>query len=78
MFLAEKQFAEKNRLLFKLQTKLEPLSFTPLKLKKFNAIFYKSNVNELIDHEYWSSTMDIIKYCSVVNTFVALFRQYFC
>ncbi len=58
MFLAEKKIAEqKNRLLFKLQTKLEPLSFTPLKCTKFNALFYKSNVNELfsIDLLLWTS-----------------------
>ncbi len=58
MFLAEKQIAEKtNRLLFKLQTKLEPLSFTQLKCKMFNALFYKSNVNELfsIDLLLWTS-----------------------
>ncbi len=58
MFLAEKQIAEKtNRLLFKLQTKLEPLSFTPFKCKKLNALFYKSNVNELfsIDLLLWIS-----------------------
>ncbi len=62
MFLAEKQIAEKtNRLLFKLQTKLEPLSFTPLKCKKFNALFYKSNVNELfsIDLLLWTSQITV-------------------
>ncbi len=45
MFLAEKQIAKKKKLLFKLQTKLEPLPFTLLKCKKFNALFYKSNLN---------------------------------
>ncbi len=57
MFLAEKQIAEKtNRLSFKLQTKLEPLSFTPLKCKKFNVLFYKSNVNELFSIDLlWTS-----------------------
>ncbi len=58
MFLAEKQITEKtNILLFKLQTNLEPLSFTPLKCKKLNALFYKSNINELfsIDLLLWTS-----------------------
>ncbi len=42
MFLAEKMFAEKNRLVIKLQTKPEPLSFTTLQCKKFNALFYNN------------------------------------
>ncbi len=28
--------------------------------------------------QYSSSTMDIINYCSVFNSFVVLFRQYYC
>ncbi len=58
MFLAEKMFAEKNRLVIKLQTKPKPLSFTTLQCKKFNALFYNNML--LFSIRYFCCTFQTI------------------
>ncbi len=64
MFLAEKCLLKKQ-IGNQIANLTEPLSFTTLQCKKFNALFYN---NMSIIFQYSSSTMDIINYCSVFNT----------